>query len=445
MFTALAQDSNRRTLVLDCAELLKHASDADIVNSLSRQTGYWPVFTFMNSMNTWLDIASVGVIGQKAGLSTSLPAQVQQVIGVVGSALAGVSESYRAQIEKQVRKERLREEREEEERRRKERVKRGEWHDGRLDCVAGNGVMSELGVGDERLYGWEDDEPAVDVTKGKHEADSEPKLGDPDLDEKKAGEPEEHGDATAPSSITEKVEGWRASLPNVPSLSSVSLPSVSLPDTSSLTSKLFGSSSTDPKPSAEEKPDQDRETPRTPQGSSSEAEAVRALPILVIKNFGSRTGGNKDAEEVLSALATWAAGLAENQVSFPLALLEMTCEQMLTTLIRSRMSLSCLTTGKTRRGLPRVRQLHSFSQSKLANLGNIALPSKPLNTVQLSDADTASALSFVKQKLHDADIHVRFDQEETTQLERLGGRASDLESVRNNALTPLTMFSPKNI
>ena len=25
----------------------------------------------------------------------------------------------------------------------------GTWHDGRLDCVAGNGIMSELGVGDE--------------------------------------------------------------------------------------------------------------------------------------------------------------------------------------------------------------------------------------------------------------------------------------------------------
>ena len=25
----------------------------------------------------------------------------------------------------------------------------GVWHDGRLDCVAGNGIISELGVGDE--------------------------------------------------------------------------------------------------------------------------------------------------------------------------------------------------------------------------------------------------------------------------------------------------------
>ena len=38
------------------------------------------------------------------------------------------------------------------------RIQRGEWHDGRLDCVAGNGVMSELGVGDER-FGPDDADP----------------------------------------------------------------------------------------------------------------------------------------------------------------------------------------------------------------------------------------------------------------------------------------------
>jgi hypothetical protein len=39
--------------------------------------------------------------------------------------------------------------------RRKDEIRRGTWHDGRLDCVAGNGIMSELGVGDE-LFGEKD-------------------------------------------------------------------------------------------------------------------------------------------------------------------------------------------------------------------------------------------------------------------------------------------------
>lgn len=32
---------------------------------------------------------------------------------------------------------------------RRELIIRGGWHDGRLDCVSGNGIMSELGLGDE--------------------------------------------------------------------------------------------------------------------------------------------------------------------------------------------------------------------------------------------------------------------------------------------------------
>lgn len=39
-----------------------------------------------------------------------------------------------------------------ERRRRLDLIKRGAWHDGRLDCVAGNGVMSELGLGEEPTF-----------------------------------------------------------------------------------------------------------------------------------------------------------------------------------------------------------------------------------------------------------------------------------------------------
>lgn len=41
------------------------------------------------------------------------------------------------------------------------KIQRGEWHDGRLDCVAGNGIMSELGIGDEK-FGPDDAEAGAD-------------------------------------------------------------------------------------------------------------------------------------------------------------------------------------------------------------------------------------------------------------------------------------------
>jgi hypothetical protein len=36
-----------------------------MIAELARQTGYWPVFTFFNSMSNMIDLASVGMIGQK--------------------------------------------------------------------------------------------------------------------------------------------------------------------------------------------------------------------------------------------------------------------------------------------------------------------------------------------------------------------------------------------
>lgn len=53
--------------MVDCRELYKAASDVQLVSELARQTGYWPAFTFLNSMNNVIDLASVGLIGQKGG------------------------------------------------------------------------------------------------------------------------------------------------------------------------------------------------------------------------------------------------------------------------------------------------------------------------------------------------------------------------------------------
>lgn len=52
-------------LSIDCAELQRASSDTRLIDALSRQTGYWPVFTFFTSMSNLIDLASVGLIGQK--------------------------------------------------------------------------------------------------------------------------------------------------------------------------------------------------------------------------------------------------------------------------------------------------------------------------------------------------------------------------------------------
>ena len=58
-----------------------------------------------------------------------------------------------------------------------------------------------------------------------------------------------------------------------------------------------------------------------------------------------------------------------------------------------------------------------------------AHPSKPLNFVAIYDADAASSLQFVKQRLGESGFDVGFTPDQTERIGRLGGRASDLAAV----------------
>ena len=53
-------------------------------------------------------------------------------------------------------------------------------------------------------------------------------------------------------------------------------------------------------------------------------------------------------------------------------------------------------------------------------------------SIALFDADPATSLTFVKQKLKDAGLDLRFTGDEAQHLQRLGGRASELESVSHH-------------
>lgn len=61
-----------------------------MILGLAKQTGYWPVFSFLNSMNNMVDLASMGLIGQKAGFSSSTEEQLKDILEVVGGALKKV-------------------------------------------------------------------------------------------------------------------------------------------------------------------------------------------------------------------------------------------------------------------------------------------------------------------------------------------------------------------
>ena len=77
--------------------------------------------------------------------------QVKEMLEVVGTGLRNVSSRQAKKLENIAqgneecnRANQINSERE-------AAIRLGVWHDGRLDCVAGNGVMCELGIGDEYM------------------------------------------------------------------------------------------------------------------------------------------------------------------------------------------------------------------------------------------------------------------------------------------------------
>lgn len=86
-----------------------------------------------------------------AGFSTPVDQQLKQILEVVATALKDTSKANRDAQKNHTKSEEARLAAEQAEEKRAELIRRGGWHDGRLDCVAGNGVMSELGFGVEAL------------------------------------------------------------------------------------------------------------------------------------------------------------------------------------------------------------------------------------------------------------------------------------------------------
>ncbi|KAI6043026.1 RNA12 protein-domain-containing protein [Pisolithus marmoratus] len=307
MVSTVIRDTGRKALIIDYAELNKAPSDSRLVAALALQTGYRPIFTFLNSLNNLVDIATMGVIGQKAGLSSSLQDQLKQILEVVGTALRRVSRHLQNEAKQKIEAERQAEARRECDVRVREAIREGIWHDPRLDAVVGIGVMSELGVGDEPLNGL-----VISSRKSKD------------------------------AGVLEFEERRRAA---------------------------------------------EDELARK-ERSMKETRTVESLPVVVIKNYAAR--GRTSRQELEEVLSQWAATLVENQIAHVVVISE------------------------------------NRENSKLLAR---ALPFKPLNFIAVSDADVQSALSFVKKRLRDAVITFELTPEQTTCVERLGGRASDLESL----------------
>ncbi|KAF8208561.1 RNA12 protein-domain-containing protein, partial [Mycena galopus ATCC 62051] len=252
----ILKDTGRKALTIDCRALQNATSDTQFIAVLAKQTGFWPLFSFPGSVHHLIDLVSVGLIGQKANLSSTLPEQVHEMLMVVRRALKNINSTHRRHASHRIRR------------------------------------------------------------------------------------------RTAQGEDTERIHATRLE--------------------------------------------------RIRRGTVHDVmEAVEALPIIVIRNFDAQ---KSNREEIYDVLAQWAASLVENQLAHVVVI--------------------------------------SHNRENTKRIGK-ALPWKPLNTIALYDADAASALALVKRKLEDVHINLEYTQEQVAFVERLGGRASDLESlihkVRNGA------------
>ncbi|RVD88473.1 uncharacterized protein DFL_002658 [Arthrobotrys flagrans] len=92
----------KHTLVFDCEPVQDGHGDAQIIRAAAAQVGYRPVFGWLNSINSWVDLAVQGTLGTAAGLSETLETQFTKILQNTATALKQVALSEREKTDKDI-------------------------------------------------------------------------------------------------------------------------------------------------------------------------------------------------------------------------------------------------------------------------------------------------------------------------------------------------------
>ncbi|BGP44021.1 mitochondrial escape protein 2 [Rhodotorula kratochvilovae] len=165
--TALVDEvlaDGKNVLTIDCNQLLKNArSDTKLVSELASSVGYWPQFVLASSINNMIDLASMGLIGQKAGFSASLDAQLKAILEVTATALSRIAASTQARSVAALADTATRKKHEAQREAVATQLRTEGIRDGRIDAVAGSGIVAELGGGIEGPAAGAEKEVGADV------------------------------------------------------------------------------------------------------------------------------------------------------------------------------------------------------------------------------------------------------------------------------------------
>lgn len=66
-------------VVIDCKQIQDARGDTAKISRAAAQVGYRPIFSWMNSISSFIDLAAQGMIGTKAGFSETLDAQLSKI------------------------------------------------------------------------------------------------------------------------------------------------------------------------------------------------------------------------------------------------------------------------------------------------------------------------------------------------------------------------------
>ncbi|KAL4986644.1 RNA12 protein-domain-containing protein [Aspergillus falconensis] len=70
---------NKYKLIIDCKQIQDAKGDTAKIARAASQVGYRPIFSWMNSISSFIDLAAQGMIGTKAGFSETLDAQLSNI------------------------------------------------------------------------------------------------------------------------------------------------------------------------------------------------------------------------------------------------------------------------------------------------------------------------------------------------------------------------------
>lgn len=81
----------KRKLIVDCQPIQDARNDSARIGAAAEQVGYWPVFSWVNSLSSMIDLAAQGTIGTKTGFSETVDAQLAKILASTAEALKSIA------------------------------------------------------------------------------------------------------------------------------------------------------------------------------------------------------------------------------------------------------------------------------------------------------------------------------------------------------------------